>query len=88
MVTSGVPTASMWVPKGPNKGVGAAGTTLRWPLLPCKCCPVQMKVPEGSGPAEPGVQPCGDATWMLVPVTEGTPWEERAARTLDKSMLI
>ena len=58
------------------------------PETVCTCCPGLMKVPEGSGPARPGVQPCGDATWMLVPVTEGTPWEEGAAITLDKSMLI
>ena len=30
----------------------------------------------------------GMQTWMLVPVTEGTPWEEGAARTLDKSIVI
>ena len=44
--------------------------------------------PMSAGPARPGVQPCGDATWMVVPVTEGNPGEVRAARTLDKSMLV
>ena len=34
------------------------------------------------------MQPCGDATRMMVPVTKGTTGHERAARTLDKSMLI
>ena len=30
-----------------------------------------MEVPEGSRPAKSGVQSCGDANWMLVPVTVG-----------------
>ena len=57
-------------------------------VILCKCSPGGTKVPEGSGPARPWSQPYEDAIWMLVPVTEGTPWEERAARTLDKSTLI
>ena len=55
---------------------------------PGRLCYHVSAFPDGSGLARPGVQPCGDATWMVVPMTEGTPWEMRAARTLDKSMLV
>ena len=30
--------------------------------IQCKCCPRSIRGPEGSGPARPGRQPCGDAT--------------------------
>ena len=60
---AGVPRPS----SGPTPGGGKSGrpiaqATIQLKLPECKCCPGLMRGPEGSGPARPGRQLCGDAT--------------------------